>query len=448
MSNQKDDLKDLFNSAFAAENVEFSPAAWEGMNTMLDQKQSKRGFWLWMSSGLATLLLIAASIPFFLQEGNVYEPRMSSQEILSESVLNINDISLKNNNTPQTNFSNNQTTTNQTHPELKSNKPSSNSENNMIKTTAVVTTSQPDQTMATANAATQSSIADEQLIANAIQNDATSEGGNIGNEPVPHSIPIIIDENESGNDPDDQAMMPATNTTTTQITRSTETLDYLPTLSAKIGSASNIIIRDKEEGESLSDGSKWNHYMISGLTRALNSSLKPYPNWGQRFGIGTTLKLRNHLYLSGELAMARDAVDITTVTTANKYGLTKTVIDQETNTSELLFAEMPILLHYRYNRIKVGGGPMLQYLTGVKNNEIRTTQMANGTVVTEDLQSGYYTWDQFNRFNVGLTLDASYQVGEPIHIGIRNNFGLTNLFSTDQMLRQSRLEFYIKLDLP
>jgi hypothetical protein len=442
MSDQKDDLKDLFNSAFAAENVEFSPAAWEGMNTMLDQKQRKRGFWLWMSGGLATLALIAASVPFFLQEKNVYEPRILGQKVLSQSLLNLTDINIDNTNSPQRYFPNNQAENTPSTAASQNNQQSTTPEH-VENTGVLAAASQPVKSIIPSSNTT---IPTKQTIAKAPKNNLEPEIEIIASEPTPNTVEAP--DNASGNPVSDEATIVANNSTTSQVTRASENLGYLPILSNDLNSESNIIIRENEEVESLKDGSRWNHYMVFGLTRALSSNFKPYPNWGQRFGVGTSLKLRNHLYISGELAMALDAVDIVTVTTANKYGLSKTVIDQETTTSELLFAEMPILLHYRYNRVKLGGGPMLQYLTGVKNNETRTTQTANGTVLSEDLQSGYYSWNQFKRFNLGLILDASYQIGEPIYIGVRNNFGLTNILSTDQILRQSRLEFYIKLDLP
>lgn len=448
MSDQKDDLKNLFNSAFAAENVEFSPAAWESMNSMLDQKQRKRGFWLWMSSGLATLFLIVASIPFFLQEKNVYEPRIFGQDLISASSLDFTDIELKNQQAPQTITSDNQTTNNESSFKTEDKLASTKSDKSLSKPKAVASSTRPTTVDNTITNQTGSAVSNQGSVKPTSNTTVMSDDQTNSSKDFLLSTPPAITQSGLGNDEGSGTIAEEDHSTQPQVLRSKETIDFLPTLSTHLISESTIIDRENEDEESLTDDSKWNHYMIFGLTRALNTGFKPYPNWGQHFGVGTTFKLRNHLYLSGELAMSRDAVDIVTVTTANKYGFSKTVIDQETRTSEMLFVEMPIMLHYRYNRLKIGGGPMLQYLSGVKNTETRTTQTANGTVLSEDLQNGYFTWNQFNRFNVGLMLDASYQIGEPIHIGIRNNIGLTNIFSTEQTLRHSRLEFYIKLDLP
>jgi hypothetical protein len=63
MSNDNDQIKDLFKSAFAAENVPFSAAAWESMNAALDQQQSKKTGWFWSSTIAATIAIVLASLP-------------------------------------------------------------------------------------------------------------------------------------------------------------------------------------------------------------------------------------------------------------------------------------------------------------------------------------------------------------------------------------------------
>jgi hypothetical protein len=422
MSNDNDQIKDLFESAFAAENIPFSATAWESMNTALDQQQSKKTGWYWSSAIAATIAIVLASLPFTINHSeNTYSPRNTDQSFLSNAQLEVEPIATK--------------TLSKTDSKLET--------NSFKEISEEVLTSSNQNTKTTTSLTLTKANASEENSENAIAS-AYSE---------PSSNPEEIRKTASGSAP-----KPASTVATSKsggssinqniILRKQKVLDEMPVLSAIIPSEAALITpRDQELDSIISANKKWNNHMVFGITKTGISATKFYPNWGQRFGVGTTYKLKNHFYLSGEVSFSRDAVSIISNEQIVKYGLTKTQIEQQTLTSELLYINIPVIAQYRANRFLIGAGPVLNYLTGVKNTETRLTESGNKQPQTEELQRGYFTWDNYNRINAGLLLDAQYQIAEPLHIGLRSQYGFNDLLK-DQTLKRAQFEFYIKLNLP
>jgi hypothetical protein len=422
MSNDNDQIKDLFKSAFAAENVPFSAAAWESMNAALDQQQSKKTGWFWSSTIAATIAIVLASLPFTINHSeNTYSPRNTDQSFLSNTQLEVEPIDTK--------------TLSKTDTKLETNSVKEISEEGL--------TSSTQNAIANTNlsiAGTSASDAKSENVLTTIYtatNSDSRKSGNIylGNASKPKSAIVTTEKSVANSDQNIAA--PIQNI-----------LDEMPLIRARLPlDIASISSQDVELDSMLSANKKWNNYMVFGFTKTGLTATKFYPNWGQRFGIGTTYKLKNHFYLNGEVSFSRDAVSILSNEQIVKYGLTKTQIEQQTLTSELLYINIPVIAQYRANRFLFGAGPVLNYLTGVKNIETRLTESSNNDLQTEELQRGYFTWDNYNRLNVGLLLDAQYQISELLHIGLRSQYGFNDLLK-DQTLKRVQFEFYIKLNLP
>ncbi len=422
MSNDNDQIKDLFESAFAAENIPFSATAWESMNAALDQQQSKKTGWFWSSAIAATIAIVLASLPFTINHSeNTYSPRNTDQSFLSNAQLEVEPIATK--------------TLSKTDSKLETNSVKEISED------VLTSSNQNTKTSAslTLNRANTSEENSENAIASAYSEPSTNpdeiRNTTSVSDPKPESTVIT---SESGGSSAKQNI----------IFSKQNMLNEMPVLSAIIPSEDALISpRDQELDSIISANKKWSNYMVFGITKTGISATKFYPNWGQRFGVGTTYKLKNHFYLSGEVSFSRDAVSIISNEQIVKYGLTKTQIEHQTLTSEMLYINIPVIAQYRANRFLFGAGPVLNYLTGVKNIETRQTESGNKQVETEELQRGYFTWDNYHRINAGLLLDAQYQIAEPLHIGLRSQYGFNDLLK-DQTLKRAQFEFYIKLNLP
>lgn len=422
MSNDNDQIKDLFESAFAAENIPFSATAWESMNAALDQQQSKKTGWFWSSAIAATIAIVLASLPFTINHSeNTYSPRNTDQSFLSNAQLEVEPIATK--------------TLSKTDSKLETNSVKEISED------VLTSSNQNTKTSAslTLNRANTSEENSENAIASAYSEPSTNpdeiRNTTSVSDPKPESTVIT---SESGGSSAKQNI----------IFSKQNMLNEMPVLSAIIPSEDALISpRDQELDSIISANKKWSNYMVFGITKTGISATKFYPNWGQRFGVGTTYKLKNHFYLSGEVSFSRDAVSIISNEQIVKYGLTKTQIEHQTLTSEMLYINIPVIAQYRANRFLFGAGPVLNYLTGVKNIETRLTESGDNDPQTEELQRGYFTWDNYNRINVGLLLDAQYQISESLHIGLRSQYGFNDLLK-DQTLKKSQFDVYIKLNLP
>lgn len=422
MSNDNDQVKDLFESAFAAENIPFSATAWESMNAALDQQQSRKTGWFWSSAIATTIAIVLASLPFtFHHSENIYSPRNSNPSFLSNTKLEVEPIDNKSFASTDSKIETNSIE------EISEDVLTSSNQN--TKTTASLTLTKANASEENSENAIASAYSEPSSNPEEIRNTAS------GSAPKPEST--VATSKGGGSSANQNIILPKQNM-----------LDEMPVLSAIIPSDDALITpRDQELDSIISANKKWSNYMVFGITKTGISATKFYPNWGQRFGVGTTYKLKNHFYLSGEFSFSRDAVSIISNEQIVKYGLTKTQIEQQTLTSELLYINIPIMLQYRTNRFILGSGPVLNYLTGVKNIETRQTESGNKQAETEELQRGYFTWDNYHRINAGLLLDAQYQIAEPLHIGLRTQYGFNDL-SKDQTLKRAQFEFYIKLNLP
>lgn len=422
MSNDNDQMKDLFESAFAAENIPFSATAWESMNAALDQQQSKKTGWFWSSAIAATIAIVLASLLFTINHSeNTYAPRNTDQSFLSNAQLEVEPIATKT-------FS----------------KTDSKLETNSVKEISEeVATSSNQNAIVNHNSTITGKTAIDAKSENAVTNTFTktnSDSRESGNSYIDTATKLkssVAAAIQSAPFSDQNIIAPRQNL-----------LDEMPMLSADLPiENATISSQDQQLDSILSANKKWSNYMVFGITKTGISATKFYPNWGQRFGVGTTYKLKNHFYLSGEVSFSRDAVSIMSNEQIVKYGLTKTQIEQQTLTSELLYINIPVIAQYRANRFLFGAGPVLHYLTGVKNTETRLTESGNKQPQTEELQRGYFTWNNYNRINAGLLLDAQYQIAEPLHIGLRFQYGFNDLLK-DQTLKRAQFEFYIKLNLP
>lgn len=373
MSNRKDELKQLFDSAFAAEQIPFDAAGWAQMEAMLDKKSKRKAAWYWYSSAAAVLMLVAA-IPFFSKQNETYVPR-SAQPALSSDVSE-----------------------------------TKNSEEKNVPSIAQTTTHFEEL----------KSVDQKQPI------NPARPSASIANNPQRNNFQHSGELMEINKDLEFLERLEAILPVTPYVYDSLYSDVYCATQNYQ---------------------SKWQRYMIVGLTKSQAPGYGMFANAGQSFGIGLTYKLKNHIYLSGELALSRDMVGFQKSISSTHYGLSGTLIQQNILTSELIYADLPLLAQYRSNRLSIGAGPLFEYLMGLKNVEtVEATTVYGSPKSSQQLQNGYFSWSDYKRFGLGWQFDASYQMFETMHLGARANFG-ANISATTEKIRRNRFELYLKFDL-
>lgn len=400
MSNEKDELKHLFDSAFAAEQIPFAAAGWAQMEAMLDKKGKRKAAWYWYSAAAAVLAVVAL-LPFLNHENETYIPR-NAQPAFSEMEWE----------------SSSQKTIN------KGNSSYAIAENDVTPFTKQAALSDE---VKSSNSKPIGTTQNGSITANyVVGNNSTANSFNRGlnlNHLADAEIAALIDPNRN--------------------------IEMLGLLDARIDFD---LIEDTVSNRWLgcgnsSEDNKWQRYLIAGVTKSHSTDYGMFANAGQSFGLGLTYKLKNHLYLSGELSISRDMVAFQRTNSSTHYGLSGTLIQQNILTSELIYADLPLLAQYRSNRLSIGAGPLLEYLMGLKNIETADATTVYGVPKSsQQLQNGYFSWSDYKRFGLGWQLDASYQMFETMHLGARANFG-ANISATTEKIRRNRFELYLKFDL-
>lgn len=193
-------------------------------------------------------------------------------------------------------------------------------------------------------------------------------------------------------------------------------------------------------------------YLSGGLSKTVNNaSLSTFSGQGYRVGLGVSQQLKNSWHLGAELNMVHEPFSDTALIKGKPtYGFTRGENEYVVHTTQLMYAEMPLMIGYRFKRISVNTGASIGYMLGLKNETLSSLKY-NATTIDQSTESGYYRWDRYRSLHLGGLVDAQYQLTAAVpnaFVGIRYTYGITELLTIEQRnVRKSRIEVYLKMTL-
>ncbi|MEZ4721084.1 MAG: hypothetical protein R2813_04310 [Flavobacteriales bacterium] len=429
----QDNLKSMFDQAFAAEQIPFDPAGWDKMNAMLNARHKRRFFGIWLSS---LLLFVGGGIAVLAGFSNeaTYEPRNAVNErnfiALSESLSsseNHFDI------TPASTEKSENTT---------EHSPSSNSLDPQPERKA---SSTPDFAASSKHDVRKSDSKEEEnpMVFNDITDDDQKMTNNSSTDAMPapsinESEPMSISSTTENTEPS----VPAT----IEPQREMDMIDFLPilTLQTNVGQISSTDDRPEANKTKYLPAL----YLTAGLNKTSGNGFSFYDGIGQRAGVGGSYQWRQHIILNAELTGSRLRIsDTTNIASTPTYGFVDMQNSYIINTSELIMVDLPVFVHYRMKRYYVGGGLGLTYLGGLKNETIQRVE-ANQSVVTSTQDEGYYQWDRYRTFGANILADLQVQLSDDLYIGTRGSYALNNALTIhSRSLQLARFDAYIKFNI-
>jgi len=428
----QDNLKDIFNEAFAAESIPFDNAAWQEMNKLLIAQRRRKLFFGWFSGGTAALALLLGI--YFLQLHSVasYMPRennFSFEEFTSEHIHA--DIALAKKSIGQSSS------------EVKVD--DSSVDQNPLNTVASEETPQA-QKIEKPNAAsikTKESFSRQNektpSIAESVETPTMAVSASFKNEGS-------IEENISETSPAERLTVASMEDIGVpsivfyETIPSNDLLELMPILAIE-NNTDQIAFEDRTV-PNITNKRSLNTYLNIGFSKSFDRpAASGFSRWGQRGGIGATYQLQNKLLLAAEISIARDMVNYEEVSTRTEYGYEKYVFEQTVRVKEMLLTELPLLIYFRQNRLMVGSGIKLGYLLSSRIEEENSQ-----TVTIEDV--GFANWKDLNSMRVSIPIDVNYQLNSTYFVGCRYHYGLNDVFDRTAFTdRNNRFDLYIKMNL-
>jgi|GEM_PF-2452136 len=393
-----DALKKTFEQAFANETIVYDPKGWEAMEAMLNKRKRRTGFWLWF---LGAGIVILTSWIAMDGAKATYKPR--------QVALNLEHI-----------------------PSLERtiNKPQSQTLNTQNPNK---TETSPDNITSNSHVAGHeagSSPLDGPSSASHVEEEPTTETSK--EEAVAETLLDTVPATLS---------LPAT--AMTELRDDLGLMDGLPLSLFSVPTS----LQDRTVKQP-HNRPVFVLYSLAGINYLLpNPPSFSAPSFGQFAGIGGELLIKGRFGLSMELTGVRTPFEDITETEQTTYGYSKIQNQFTTQTSELLFAELPLIFHCHFNRLGVGAGVSATYLIASKNTTIHTT--SSEELINElDRNTAYETWDRYRTFNTSVLLDVNYQFASRLALGIRPSYGMGNVYQSAGLSRNlMRTDLYLKIQL-
>lgn len=411
---KKDELKDIFDAAFAQEAIPVDVANWDMLSAALDQRSRRKALYYWLM-GLGALFLAAVSSmavwPF--SQPPAYHPdhvsSFSSMDHLpqGECLPFYNSVS----HNPLTEGDTKELDKEVAH----SAQPES-------KHGATFTEPQP-----TAQAG---SLAESQTSIHS----STSQLG------------LASRLTTTSSDSDELDAASVVDSAITNEARPKDFLEKIPLRQAHVDPT--IMVITERDIDTMDEKRPWEAYVRAGVT--FGESIAP----GQVGGIGISAHIRDNLLFGSELLLVRDFVSLESAMEAQTYGYERYQQAILIQASEILSTELPIFVRYRWNRISIGGGLSASYVIGARLTErhylrsSKTAQPWASHELSEELDVGYVRWKAVKPFRLSAATDLSYQLTDRYYVGSRISFPLQDVFTSNAVNdRFIRLELYLKMSL-
>jgi hypothetical protein len=446
MSGSSDNLKNMFDEAFAAEQIPFNMGAWNQMETLLNQKGAKIGFWIWFP-GVLLIGALGSWFAFSNTQGELYNPRLASIEMESMGLVpscdNIDDVSYSGKtyssaiaSIEPADSKRNTSSLGSTIDSPKSsigaasNSPEKNN-NNTTKSSPAITSAVPSQNT-TSTAGT------------SIASNAGTDSGVLQS--------IVVDNSSSTEDAtENRGDLGIANTDSKEMIRDTfkfhGSLDYMPILPLSQQNTNDPV--KHSDAEFVSNNSFIpSFYVRAGVNKSFSGSLQQYPGIGQFAGIGYMHQIKPHLFINGELNGGLLRVnDTAQIEGVQAYGFQQFENEYLASTTELVRFNASVLAHYRIKRLYVGAG-IQPWMLGALKNSTDHLVGKNDLMISYDESDGYFQWDRYSRFGASALLDAQYQITNDVFFGIRGAYDLTNNLNIEyRALRLLEIQAYLKLNL-
>lgn len=424
---KNDPLKSIFDKSFANEHIQFDPAGWDQMESMLDAQPKKRTGFLWLFGGLS---VIAGVILFALlnQGPEIYIPRTASVDY---SEIPVNKLDM-----PSPAVSEASSNVNV---DSKASNASANQINHANSSNSELTPSNGSEGIEIAvnepNQLNENTIAEREEIPSETESSDTSGEIDInsdGNES--QSLPVIAAASES------ESIKNAP-----RIDLNTMDLIY-----PEFSQEADVLDRSSDENQ-VQKRTRIMPYLRAGIT---NNSFSGDPGafdaFGQLAGFGVEYQLMPHFLITSEINLYREQTNLAFTQQFTQHSYYELTQSQVFEVSELLSSELPIMLHYRMNRWRFATGFSLQYFISSKINEtiVTESEAVDFTANEETRYDDFARWDQLSTFSFNIPIEVNYQLNDRYFIGARYRQGLNDLFMINSRVdRKSALEFYIRMNL-
>lgn len=426
-----DPLKDLFQEAFAKEDIPFDPAAWNQMNALLNQQQRRRFLWIGLGGSGGFTLLTILILFFFNENATIYEPRGDAYKGSETS-----------------------STAPSTPEPVQSLSPA--------QQTAEWIENEESETASFSGALLNEGLTSS---TNKASNNDLTESTQSTASNTPDATP---DQNQSralaSEAPEDAAMPPAQTADTTSLTTAELPTpwnippDVFSSLFSRrdINPINRIVwqapadptgtFEDRTLESPAEPQVPSQFYLRIGLSR--NFMLKT----GQVGGIGYERQLAEHVLLNAELNLTRDYTYFNYVQQRTDHGFDQYNVALRIWASEMIHAELPLMLRFRWNRLTVGSGFTfgLLWSTEVIEESLETSKLssAHKQPVGDQTSVGYVNWSAARSPQIAVPIDIQYQLDERYAIGGRFQYGLRDAFGVTQITeRLHRIECYLKMNL-
>jgi len=450
MSGSNDNLKSMFQEAFAAEQIPVDMGAWGQMEMLLDKRKPLGfAFWTWIPA-----IFIAAGLASWLAftsfQVEIYQPRNSNTSFEALNIIaqcdsqhlweseSLNDSKKE---SEQSKFYKASDLADVDDESVDTSPVKSTAISNVSSNKALVNaiddkTEQLDDNLLTSNNANYAVNLSEEV--------EDRDDGPMQMEPTSTNNEIIIVEQ------DDFASKTAiVNNGAKPIIATDERLDIrkmpLAHLS-RFDSAGTLLNVDSKPITAKTEYLP-SIYIKAGVNKSFDS-FTPYSGFGQTVGIGYMRQIKHHLILSGELNGSRLHVgDTAMISGETAYGFKRFQNEYVVTTTELIRFNATLMAHYRMKRFYVGGGLQPWILCGLKNT---TEQVVENTETSTPVETteGYFQWDRYNRTGLNAVVDAQYQIMDDTFIGIRGAYGVTNSLNVDyKAIRLLEIQAYLKLNI-
>lgn len=428
----QDNLKDIFNDAFAAESIPFDNAAWQEMNNMLIAQRRRKLLFGWLSGSAIALAILGGLYLFLPSADESYTPReynYSFEKFETEpATTELALLSVKASESAGLD---------------ETARPSVEEQSSVSRPSEVSTLLQKDEEPSKASIKTEESFSTEnevsesfaasvdKTMATSTDPENSTESDDIVAVESIQPAPVITAS---------EAEQAISATTALGETQSFDQLELMPMVTLE-NNTDPIAFEDRPI-PNLENKKSLNTYLNIGFSKSFDKPASAgFSNWGQRGGIGATYQLGNNLLLAAELSIARDMVNYEEVSNRTEYGFEKYEFEQTVRVKEMLLTEIPILVYYRQNRLMVGTGIKLGYLLSSRIEEENSQ-----TVIIEDV--GFANWKDLNSMRISVPIDVNYQLNRTYFVGCRYHYGLNDVFDRTSFTdRNNRFDIYLKMNL-
>ncbi|GEM_PF-6013089 len=454
---EKDPLKSIFDKAFDQEAIPFDPQGWEQMESMLDAQPSNRAGYFWLFSGIA---LVAAGIGLSMLNSGLaesYHPRSSFADYATIEDVNL---SITPNNIDPNTISVNAPTSDTPDPV---NAPASSPEA-QPQTTATLTTASNPIESSTPGTPIHSSAQNSAGRSNPSASATSAAQETINAAAVATTVnPVVPDQQESSpaGQPslDQTAVAPkmpsniASQSAPTPVILEEQQKDNLDKMEALgLGSENDArdVVTTDPEPETKARPALRPYARFGFVKTAETKDLRAFDGWGQTAGVGIEWRAAPHFLISTDVNLYREQVRYTLDANSEQYGFFRTQESSQVNVTEIVSAEVPLMLHYRWNRWNIGTGVSAQFILSSRISETYETSStaSDFTPTNEETFDGYARWSEMTPLNINVPVQVMYRFSDNYYIGGRYRYGFNDLFRLNGVTdRKTGFEIFIRMNL-